>query len=79
MRKLMALATGIVLSVLLVATVNAGPNHASGTPQKMRVEQGKRSANQAPKKAVLSKRNQAKIEVEEMKKIRQQAQTDGTN
>lgn len=75
----MTLATGIVLSVLLVATVNAGSNGASGTNQKKRIEQVKQNSNKAPKKAVLSKHNKAMIEVEQMKKIRRKAQANGTN
>ncbi|EHP83884.1 hypothetical protein GeomeDRAFT_3374 [Geobacter metallireducens RCH3] len=78
MRKLPALASAIILSGLMAASLHAAQNPGSGNPQKQQA-QVKRNSAPAPKKAVLSKRNRAKIEVEEMKKIKQQLQKDGTN
>ncbi len=70
MRTLVTLASGIFLSALMVATVSAGPV-AAGNSQKKQPVVGKQKASTAPKKAVLSKRNRAKIEVEEQRKNRQ--------
>ncbi|GLI39384.1 hypothetical protein KI811_11640 [Geobacter hydrogenophilus] len=79
MRTSMALASGFFLAGLTVAAVGAGPNAGSGNPDKKQSVQGKQTTAPTPKKAVLSKRNQAKIEVEEMKKMKQQLQTGGSN
>lgn len=76
MKKLLILAVGFSLSVLSVATVNGGAKDGSET-KLQKIEPGKHGDKPASGNAALSKRNRARIEVEEMKKIKQKAQSEG--
>ncbi len=60
MKNLSAIVAAVFFSGFLIATVNAGPNDNSASPQK--------SSQSAPKKKTrLSKGNRAKIEVQQKK------------
>lgn len=68
-KKLIVLAFGVFLSVMLMATVNAAPNDASGNQQEQKSKEIKKKKGSGQS---LSKRNKAKIDLEKQKQMRHQ-------
>jgi hypothetical protein len=81
MKKTVQLATGFILSGLMVAAVNAGPTDGSGTQPNggLQTVQTGTSAQLTPKKSGLSKRNKAVIEQKAAKMKRDKLQSSDTN